>query len=1108
MAPPGVATRNASGDPLRTPEEASAMSEKRPHTQPTSKSELTAIELLNDSTTGTNLRASLELDIIHMGAYRPGTLRITNGRASPDPSFLLKDTDLGHRASTLPEDFQTAPNTPERGQALSLRQIDGGDSEIRETIIMCQDKRQISGRLSVDPASHENSTSAPELRRASEPAVLCNLNPLKDEVHPLRALKTTPFQRASMVRDQPRERAHSQAELSPHQREPHTIRTVENSPMKQREGETSRQSTNVSSRQSLEPNVGSFAGSKRTSATATAPQLNEPTAKTGMPRFAQRWSQRLSHLASESTAESQLPSNPFEDNSALQSLSKRLSTVTDRTIRERQESSARETPEVALAKLTGEIDRPIYKQAGDGLQTDTSRTPMSSAEDVSHARSRRSSQPQKTDSGYGSDVLPTSKEAKQSRDVDPRKVYTITEQTHKAYEGLPTEDDTVSLYSVNQVLKSPYLLSGLAMPSPPAARGSKKHLSLLGINKLMDQNDNNDIAGEPTDPSPVETKTVRPHKKLQKPMPAAVRNSFKSALTRRDEKRRSKTVMSPDLHDDLEDTFAEQYDPEEPRDTVDGLARNRSLTNADGSTETTETAEATAERTNSTATISPTGSNTAPAMYSCRETRAKEDVTVSVPLTSVRENTGNGKRSGSTTPRASNFEISHISCFNNADASGERAAKARGPLTSHPPTPTTAAFNPSTKILNRTVTVPGVQQASGRTTKEKRSSFRTSRQFGTPNTAPEMASDASRRHSRLMAKQKNEEVLESLGFIPSLPKRRSKVDAKTTVDLKESLKSKQLPPTPVANTDERPGDATESIADVVRRAAEARKAGHASNGGTIGESRPRKSRKSKTKESARVEIHELDISSTEDLRNTSSRPEIVATDSANTESSNWEQHVETWRHQRESIEQKIGTPSPLSDELNVDAAPTIIVSEPISPLANTTENHFDTGRPRSDSAEKHAQEYRELIDADGSDEAPQEPEATKEDSMGAEHIPVPASNSSGSEERVDSAYAIKSYHSDAPQIERSRSPGGRVVTPSGHFFPYNTAQAESAEQSHSNSVGRSEDSTPHTPAESKSISRRSLPPNRAPLDSLIDRYGGGRMLPKRSGAVQDQVVEA
>ena len=305
-----------------------------------------------------------------------------------------------------------------------------------------------------------------------------------------------------------------------------------------------------------------------------------------------------------------------------------------------------------------------------------------------------------------------------------------------------------------------------------------------------------------------------------------------------------------------------------------------------------------------------------------------------------------------------------------------------------------------------------------------------------------MEADASRRHSRSVARQRNEQVLESLGFIPTLPKKKSKIEKKTATEVKEHLKTKQLPPTPTETTSERPGDSTESIADVVRKAAEARKANReGSEHPALRASRPHKGRKSRMKEASRVEIYELEGSSTEDIRVALSESDRIDSDVPKHESTRWEQHAETWRHQRESLAQKFGTPSPPVGEHNDDTPPTIVVSGPMSPSTDKSDDQQNTGRVRSDSAEKQAQVYRDLIDTNESKDPSTVVETTRRSSTSTAKSPVQKPEVQNSAERVDRAYALKSYHSDAPHITRSRSPGGRVVTPSGHFHPYTTAAA-------------------------------------------------------------------
>ncbi|KAK5108248.1 hypothetical protein LTR62_008632 [Meristemomyces frigidus] len=180
----------------------------------------------------------------------------------------------------------------------------------------------------------------------------------------------------------------------------------------------------------------------------------------------------------------------------------------------------------------------------------------------------------------------------------------------------------------------------------------------------------------------------------------------------------------------------------------------------------------------------------------------------------------------------------------------------------------------------------------------------------------------------------------------------------------------------------------------------------------------------------------------------------------------WEEQAKAWRKHRESVQRTLGK---ANDEISVITAdsppmsrktsaatialqreparsPAIVVSRYITPLAADTAARANArGRP-TDLASQQADLYRELIAAEDKENRPSKADVPRSESAVTttststfvtlkswDPRPVKADVP-----RADTAGTMKSYTSTTTTttINRAQSPGGRVRTSSGNYFPY------------------------------------------------------------------------
>jgi hypothetical protein len=766
------------------------------------------------------------------------------------------------------------------------------------------------------------------------------------------------------------------------------------------------------------------------------------------------------------------------------------------------------------------------------------------------------------------------------------------------------EEDCISLYSFNQILKSPSLLQGLSTPSPPVEPNAKKRPSLfrLSSSKKGSANVVTDAvcSDEVTASSPMETKGAK-QKKLQKPMPESVRQERKTQMKKQRQDRRESgapeatvsesyqiplpvelssagrarfsfepiptpiatvdptpvVVSANELQGDVHHTTAElngddgfASEDEEPATPMLSLFRSRSKRRTTGP----------------------------PRTVGLQEPSAEKKVENSTPA-----NTPHGRN---TTPKQSGFGVGPISCIARNDNDSETI-----PLwTDHASVSRTLGCGPydvSTGLLRRSVAVPSAVMHQVQAPHEMTTSLSRSKNGGLRGMDSGMASELARMKSRDVAINKNEEVYdrprmakpksrkdkskgESSARVPLLtedrfPSREQIVETSLTTDLVElparnSMYSESIPPMPELPADvqvkvtridqmaarrkkdsaqpmpveparsngERPGDSTISVADAIRRVRSSRSVleSNEDKGIKVPRTKPSGPRKKKSHRIEPPEISSSDSDGPITGRQHSSQEEdslAPITDSKPPDRSSLEQQAKHWRQHRRSAEQALGKSKSedcvvLHTSTTTTASPSIVVSTHIASQGGETRTESQTHtqtqvhtetvvRQRKDSASLQADAYRALIGEERRDTPTPSSEEREEyfSYSAAKSVTVqrlteqrPATVTVAPLSPGLSRLAVSPPE---PPIERARSPGGRVITPSGNYYPYTPADAAQAERSRAESLAKltgtpvpitALPSMPKEPTPKQPAPKRTSPKaHKNAIEALFDRYSGG-----------------
>jgi hypothetical protein len=252
-------------------------------------------------------------------------------------------------------------------------------------------------------------------------------------------------------------------------------------------------------------------------------------------------------------------------------------------------------------------------------------------------------------------------------------------------------------------------------------------------------------------------------------------------------------------------------------------------------------------------------------------------------------------------------------------------------------------------------------------------------------------------------------------------------------------------------------------------------------------SRPRL-RSTKTSESISNVIRELQSSGSEQssLLGTDSRPNTadrsepvtVASSVSSQEQagfSAFDKQASLWRERRRSLGTYLPSPTQLLNEGESDvfvdnriASPEIVVSRYITPMGNDVAARARANHDPTSEAARHADSYRSLLDEDEASatgwEIPRTDSAYSSASSGIS-VPKrhdlpnslisrpPMSNQTRTASGITTTSSV--YSTQYSALPRTRSPGGRVRTPSGNFYAYDsTSHASQAERSRTTSLGK------------------------------------------------------
>lgn len=224
----------------------------------------------------------------------------------------------------------------------------------------------------------------------------------------------------------------------------------------------------------------------------------------------------------------------------------------------------------------------------------------------------------------------------------------------------------------------------------------------------------------------------------------------------------------------------------------------------------------------------------------------------------------------------------------------------------------------------------------------------------------------------------------------------------------------------------------------------------------------------------------------------------------------WEQQSSLWRQRREALAQSLETENIATEEAPTQtcespSAPGIVVSRYITPLgAENAHNAHRATRSESYSAKKYAEEYASLIE-DDKENTPSKPGLPRADSVVSTatfvtmqsyddrppQVDVSRTNSAMSSYTTTTTVSSTTSYSNGSS---SRSPFNRdrqqhMRTKSGRFLPYRPSDASRAERSRALSLARhscqmASNESLIVPAERPELKKRNS-------DSLFDRYGGG-----------------
>ncbi|KAK5122406.1 hypothetical protein LTR85_003990 [Meristemomyces frigidus] len=1168
VLPPGLATRGGVAEDLLRKQADGLVQSQKPksiwrngwvhHSASASGSSLAALDLARDD--GTSLaggRAVTPSDFAysHTGAYEPGTLRITNGAASPEPSITtaISHDRLGDDSKADDGYYTCSSGRPSleaiRGRAsidiLPGRNVSQDSLPIRDRIMNSdkaqQQRKQRSSRLSgISSASEESLVPLPQA--------------------PLQVSTTLPTQ--NVDRD------------------------------------------SVSSMSDC------------------------PT-----PRFQQRWSHRASQISAEYVADCDITGSPYEEkNNALLNFASRLSTVYDSDDADNHDGG-RGTAEAALSKLNGGAEGLAVRHSAEIGSARTSDEQIQPPQIASGSRPA----PRKVDSGYGSDASLRLSQRKGSGEAGPgRNPYLASIDILKHVEE---KDETASiagaesLYTFEEILKSPILLSNMATTPSPKSTKSKKSSPLLRLHTLKSEKRSSGpstpepVTHESTDSiptiastqsSPAEGKqqAAKQQKKLQKPMPAAIKKQRKEEMRKLKE---ASAISLPTVPDDMSAAHAQRLEE------LSGGALARTYATI-GTTDLQEDLDRAppVELVGDVKFPSPAPSVVETKDSSSRlrsKSRGRErsnsvrkgasgeespEVQRSWSIGKLRRKSQSRTRSQS--QKRSSFDIvmgkSRLSAEpeERAVSPGDDNIPAFSDFSSVARTLGSGSYDISTNQFKRS-TAP----VSGATQHQIQSPWMISTGLIKPKSMKgmnsEMASELARMKSRDFAHADMDPSQDRprMVFAPKSKKTRSASNeaSRSTVSVEDrfpewqgkpaaregspqrpqvlhrphSMYAESIPPMPElpADVEVKASKANEIVAKKLRDGTRSSPGASARNSAEVPQGKSGSGKKSsmqsvkqaqskqaddktlemlhpanrpaagKRAHTINVEVRELngstsELSSAGGAEEQALDDEPIASPTHNARHSGWpgwEQQAKLWRQRRESLGETLGKPveedalpqadsPPMSRKPSMEPArsPAIVVSRYITPLGSDNAARANASKRPTDAAARHADSYRGLI-VDDKENRPAKRDVPRTDSA------VSAASTSSfvtvkswdprlakqDVPRTDSAISAKTYRTTTSvvtttsTINSERSPVGRHTrTSSGKFVPYSPTQQSAAERSRALSLAKLNGSAPSnastqslgwlsgSPANASTStlgSPRGPRPQKSSPQSLTDRYSGG-----------------
>ncbi|RMX93281.1 hypothetical protein D0867_14262 [Hortaea werneckii] len=480
--PPGLATRGGyDQDLLRRPEDAWTDSRRSKPTTPNSEKQhplssvgsFAALDLANDKAKSFEKRPTTpaDFDYGHMGGWGNGALRVTNGAASPEPSIEPASEEQATGDNARPSSSPSRPSLDGRRARASIDVLPG---RMRGNDLPLRDQ---------------------------------NATPTKPQL--------TVEQRAPRV---------SGTSLS----------SSPNSPIKR-----------------TPPSWNTNVGQQHLDRRASVSSLSDlPT-----PGSTQRQSQRASDFSAEYMTDCGLTSSPYEDrsnnsNNTLLNYASRLSTVYDTDTDDRV--GRRGTPEAALILLEGG-QQPSYHETHD---SNNATTDVEAQASEAPTQNDRPPPPKKADSGYGSDASLRYQALERPKETKPAKLPSLAQGQNlnnvEEKEEIDSSTDAGSLYTFEEMLKSTSS-ENVAPPSNPPQGGSRpKNRSPLfrlksekrsSAPNLMEPSNNESktkiytVGSAPNSPSDGKKGQSggKTQKKLQKPMPLAMKKQRKEEMLRHQE---------------------------------------------------------------------------------------------------------------------------------------------------------------------------------------------------------------------------------------------------------------------------------------------------------------------------------------------------------------------------------------------------------------------------------------------------------------------------------------------------------------------------------------------------------------------------------------------